>query len=82
MNAAELRAELRELRLPQRRLAQRLGVDVRTVNRWAQGHLLVPQYAAAYLELLRIAVIRAEDHSCEPPQCESADHALARIPLR
>jgi DNA-binding transcriptional regulator YiaG len=59
MTAPELRAELQALGLSQRWLAGRLGVAANTVNRWASGELAVPQYAVAYLELLRKVPQRA-----------------------
>lgn len=52
MTAPELRAALKSLRLSQRSLAERLGVQATTVNRWATGTLPVPRYAAYVLELL------------------------------
>jgi transcriptional regulator with XRE-family HTH domain len=52
MTAPELRAALKSLHLSQRSLAERLGVDPTTVNRWAVGKAPVPQYAAYVLELL------------------------------
>jgi transcriptional regulator with XRE-family HTH domain len=52
MNSQELREILDALGLSQAELARRLGVTSRTVNRWAQDDLPVPQYAVAYLESL------------------------------
>jgi DNA-binding transcriptional regulator YiaG len=53
MTSDEFRAALKALGVRQRWLAARLGVDANTVNRWATGKLDVPQYAVAYVELLR-----------------------------
>jgi len=63
MTNTEFRAILKYLDLSQRSLAERLGVAVSTVNRWALGRIPVPQYAAAYLVLLgdcRMAVQQLE----------------------
>jgi transcriptional regulator with XRE-family HTH domain len=46
------RAELVAHGLNQRELADHLGVDFRTVNRWATGKLDVPQYVVAYFDAL------------------------------
>lgn len=53
MTAEEFRATLKSLGLRQRVLAERLGVEASTVNRWATGKAPVPQYAAYVLELIR-----------------------------
>lgn len=60
MTADEFRAALKSLGLRQRWLAERLGVETSTVNRWATGKAPVPQYAAYVLELLRVAQIRRQ----------------------
>jgi transcriptional regulator with XRE-family HTH domain len=52
LTAPEFRAALKSLNLSQRSLAERLGVAVSTVNRWAQGKAPVPQYAVYALSLL------------------------------
>jgi len=52
MTAPELRAALKSLNLSQRSLAERLGVEPATVNRWATGKVPVPQYAVYVLGLL------------------------------
>jgi len=52
MTAPELRAALKSLSLSQRSLAERLGVEPATVNRWATGKVPVPQYAVYVLGLL------------------------------
>lgn len=52
MTPAQFRAALKSLRLTQRSLAERLGVERSTVNRWAQGTRPVPQYVVYVLELL------------------------------
>lgn len=52
MTADQLRTALKACDLSQRRLAEVLGVDATTVNRWVLGKLEVPKYASAYLELL------------------------------
>ncbi len=60
MTPTEFRSALRTLGVSQRWLADKLGVDFRTVNRWANGKLPVPQYAQFPLELLiRIAQLTA-----------------------
>lgn len=51
MTGTELKNSLRSLGWKQSQLAERLGVDLATVSRWANGHLPVPQYASAYLGL-------------------------------
>jgi transcriptional regulator with XRE-family HTH domain len=53
MTGAEFRAMLKDLGLSQRALAERLGLAISTVNRWALDKAPVPQYAVAYLELAR-----------------------------
>ena len=50
MTAVEFRAAMRNLGITQRALAERLGLAISTVNRWAMGQAEVPQYAVAYLE--------------------------------
>ncbi len=52
MTAPDFRAALKSLHLSQRSLAERLGVEASTVNRWAQGTRPVPHYAVYVLELL------------------------------
>jgi transcriptional regulator with XRE-family HTH domain len=52
MTPAELRAALRAAGLTQRALAQRLGLAISTVNRWALDKAPVPQYVVAYLEVV------------------------------
>jgi len=52
MTPTEFRAALKSLSLSQRSLAERLGVEPATVNRWATGKVPVPQYAVYVLELL------------------------------
>lgn len=51
MTSAEFRAALAELGLSQAQLSRTLGVHPMTVMRWANGHLVVPRYVAAYLAL-------------------------------
>lgn len=60
MKSTEFQSTLRSVGLSQRKLAGRLGVAVTTVNRWATGHVVVPRYAEAYLELYaeRIEIAR------------------------
>lgn len=53
MTAPEFRAALKSLGLRQRWLAERLGVNKTTVNRWATGELPVAPYVPFVLELLR-----------------------------
>ena len=50
MTAAQLRAALTRLKLPQRQLALRLNASVTTVNAWANGRRPVPQAVALLLE--------------------------------
>lgn len=52
MTAPEFRSTLKSLHLSQRSLAERLGVETSTVNRWALGKAPVPRYAVYVLELL------------------------------
>lgn len=52
MTPDEFRAALKRLGLRQRWLAERLGVETSTVNRWATGKAPVPQYAVFCLSLL------------------------------
>jgi transcriptional regulator with XRE-family HTH domain len=52
MTSADFRAALKSLGLSQLELAERLGVDPSTVNRWAVGRVAVPQYAGYVIELL------------------------------
>lgn len=59
MTPANLKHSLKALGWTQAHLAERLGVDLATVSRWANGHLPVPQYAVAFLDL----AIRVKDFS-------------------
>jgi transcriptional regulator with XRE-family HTH domain len=59
MTAADLKRTLKALGWTQAHLAERLGVDLATVSRWANGHLPVPKYAVAFLHL----AIRVKDFS-------------------
>jgi len=52
MTAGEFRAALESLQIRQNWLADRLGIEISTVNRWATGRLPVPQYVAFCLSLL------------------------------
>jgi DNA-binding transcriptional regulator YiaG len=52
MNAPQFRATLKAHSLTQTELADRFGIDIRTVNRWATGKLSVPKYVAAYFDAL------------------------------
>lgn len=52
MTSGEFRAAMTALRLSQTWLADRLGVNVTTVNRWATGKRPVPGSVAFALELL------------------------------
>jgi hypothetical protein len=54
MTAKEFRARLEEADIRQRRFAIWLGLDPRTVNRWASENddSAVPQYAAVMVNLL------------------------------
>jgi transcriptional regulator with XRE-family HTH domain len=49
MTAAQLRATLARLKLPQRQLALRLHLSVTTVNAWARGRRPVPETVALLL---------------------------------
>lgn len=53
MTAEEFRGALKMLGIRQRWLAERLGVAVSTVNRWATGDLPVATYVPFVVELLR-----------------------------
>jgi len=52
MTATEFRDRLHALKLRQSWLAERLGVNTSTVNRWATGRKPVPEYAVFALDLL------------------------------
>jgi len=52
MTADQFRDALRTLKVRQNWLAERLGIETSTVNRWATGKLPVPQYAVFCLSLL------------------------------
>ena len=52
MTPAEFRETLKALGWSQRDLASRLGVTQSSVSRWCTGSLELPQYAAAYLEVV------------------------------
>jgi transcriptional regulator with XRE-family HTH domain len=54
MTHTEFRAALRAIGMTQRALAERLGLAISTVNRWALGQAPVPQYAVAYLDEARL----------------------------
>jgi transcriptional regulator with XRE-family HTH domain len=51
VTSPELKQSLKSLGWKQSQLAERLGVDLATVSRWANDHLPVPKYASAYLDL-------------------------------
>jgi DNA-binding transcriptional regulator YiaG len=53
LTAEEFSATLKELGIRQKWLAERLGVAISTVNRWATGALPVAPYVRFVLELLR-----------------------------
>lgn len=53
MTASEFRATLAALEIGQSWLADQLGVETSTVNRWATGKRPVPGYAGFALELLQ-----------------------------
>lgn len=53
MTSAEFRAALAALNLRQSWLAERLGINPTTVNRWATGAAPVAPYVPYVLELLR-----------------------------
>jgi transcriptional regulator with XRE-family HTH domain len=53
MTNDEFRSALKSLGLRQRWLAQRLGLAVSTVNRWATGEAPVAPYVPFVLDLLR-----------------------------
>ena len=53
MTATEFRAALDAAGLSQYRLAKDLGLAISTVSRWALGSVPVPQYAVAYLRILK-----------------------------
>lgn len=59
MTPAKLKHSLKTLGWTQAHLAERLGVDLATISRWANGHLPVPKYAVAFLDL----AIRVKDFS-------------------
>jgi DNA-binding transcriptional regulator YdaS (Cro superfamily) len=59
MTPAEFRAALKTLGLRQSWLAERLGVSVSTVNRWATGAVPVAPYVPFVMELLRDRQIAA-----------------------
>jgi transcriptional regulator with XRE-family HTH domain len=52
MTPQEFRSALRAIGLSQRALAERLGLAISTVNRWAVGPTPVPRYAIAYLDVV------------------------------
>jgi transcriptional regulator with XRE-family HTH domain len=52
MTPEDFRAALKSLGLSQLELAERLGVDPSTVNRWATGRAALPRYVVYVLELL------------------------------
>jgi DNA-binding transcriptional regulator YiaG len=61
MTAAEFRDALKTLNLRQSWLAERLGVSVTTVNRWATGTAPVAPYMDLVLALLHDAQVRKEE---------------------
>jgi transcriptional regulator with XRE-family HTH domain len=48
----DFRAALKSLGVSQLELAERLGVDPSTVNRWATGKVALPQHVRYVIELL------------------------------
>jgi DNA-binding transcriptional regulator YdaS (Cro superfamily) len=75
MSAAEFRAALKTLGLRQSWLAERLGVSVSTVNRWATGALPVAPYMPFVLELLRDRQVAALLHERARTR-DRLDHGL------
>lgn len=61
MTPQDLKHVLNGLGWSQARLAKTLDVDIATVSRWANGHLPIPQYAVAYLELAMKVKTFSED---------------------
>lgn len=53
MDGPNLKAALKDIGVTQRWLADQLGLAYSTVSDWARGDTPVPQYAIAYLDLLR-----------------------------
>jgi transcriptional regulator with XRE-family HTH domain len=66
MNAEQFRAVLKTAGLKQKDLAARLGIEAITVNRWATDKAPVPQYAVAYLNLLRDAAAFYDGYDDKP----------------
>jgi DNA-binding transcriptional regulator YiaG len=60
ISAPEFRAALTALGVTQTALAQRLGLSLSTVNRWAHGRARVPTLVADYLTHLRRDASRCE----------------------
>lgn len=52
MTAEQFRTALKTLKLRQVWLAEQLGVQPTTVNRWAKGRIAVPQHVAFVMQLL------------------------------
>lgn len=65
MTDSDLKHALKSIGWAQSQLAERLGVDLATVSRWANGHLPVPKYVVAFLELA-IKVKDFSDSCLEP----------------
>lgn len=53
MPASQFRRWLDEAGISKAWLARKLGKAPHTVGKWADGRLRVPEYAVAYLELMR-----------------------------
>lgn len=52
MTPAELRAMLRQIKLPQSHLAEVLGVQIRTVSRWTAGEVPIPAPVEKLINLM------------------------------
>lgn len=55
METFDLQKALDRLKMSQTALAERLGVDKATVNRWCVGSRPVPQHVVEYVRVLLLA---------------------------
>lgn len=71
--AASFRYRLETHGLKQAQFARRIGVNVTTVNRWANGKAEPAKYATAYLDLLsECVVLRARVEHLTKQETEAA----------
>lgn len=74
MTPDEFRASLVKLGLSQREIADQLGLDVTTINRWATGKTTIPRWVERHLEML---VAEQAVHLLRSPESVTYDEGTA-----